>query len=301
MIPVSVSLLLLVVATGAVIGFLGGMLGKGGSALATPVLAAFGIPPIIALAAPLPATVPGSLVAADRYRRLGLIDRTVLRWSLIAGLPATVVGALGSKYVDGRSLVLATDVLLVGLGLRMLLAGPHEAAVTHEVDVEAGVVTAPIHGATADGAIVAATQGRRTLPKTAATVAEPMEEMTATDVSTKATVAVALITGLAAGLLANSGGFLLAPLFVAVLGMSIKPAFGTSLAVASVLAVPGTLVHLGLGHLDPEVVMAFAIGSIPLAGVGARVALSTDSARLERCYGVVLVVFGLAFLIGPHL
>ncbi|MGI8754689.1 MAG: sulfite exporter TauE/SafE family protein [Acidimicrobiales bacterium] len=258
------SLLLLVVATGAVVGFLGGMLGKGGSALATPVLAAFGIPPIIALASPLPATVPGSLVAADRYRRLGLIDWRVLRWSLGIGLPATVVGALGSKYVDGSSLVMVTDVLLVGLGLRMLRAGRH--------------ASAPV-----------------------ALVPEVPEVAEVAEASARATVAVALVTGLAAGLLANSGGFLLAPLFVAVLGMSIKPAFGTSLAVASVLAVPGTLVHLGLGHLDPEVVVAFAIGSIPLAGVGAKVALSTDSARLERGYGVVLVLFGLAFLIGPHL
>ena len=54
------------------------------------------------------------------------------------------------------------------------------------------------------------------------------------------TVAVAAVVGLAAGLLANSGGFLLAPLYLAVLRLPIKPAFGTSLIVSCVLAVPGT-------------------------------------------------------------
>lgn len=241
--------LVLVVLVGAGIGFLGGLLGKGGSALATPFLVALGIPPVIALAAPLPATVPGTLVAARRYRQLGLIDADVLRWSLVAGLPATVVGAVATRWIDAHWLVLVTDAVIVALGVRML-ARP-----------------APEHGV---GEIDHATRSR--------------------------IVAVAVVTGLAAGLLANSGGFLLAPLFVAVLGLGIKPAFGTSLAVAAVLAVPGSLVHLALGHLDWRVVLAFAVGSVPLSGLGARVALRTDPARLERGYGLALAVLGSAFL-----
>ena len=55
--------LLVIMAVGAGIGFLGGLLGKGGSALATPLLVAFGVPPVVALAAPLPATVPGTPAA----------------------------------------------------------------------------------------------------------------------------------------------------------------------------------------------------------------------------------------------
>ena len=243
--------LVLVVLLGAAIGFLGGLLGKGGSALATPFLVALGVPPMVALAAPLPATVPGTLLAADRYRRAGLVDRDVLRWSLLAGLPATVVGAVATRWIGGGDLVLVTDAVIAALGLRML-----------------------VHPSAADGAAPHPVADHRRV------------------------VAVAVVTGLAAGLLANSGGFLLAPLFVAVLGLGIKPAFGTSLAVASVMAVPGTLVHLALGHLDLHVVLAFAAGSVPLSGLGARVALRTDAARLERGYGAVLVVLGAAFLAG---
>ncbi|MCU1496557.1 MAG: hypothetical protein JWM47_510 [Acidimicrobiales bacterium] len=245
--------LFLIVLVGAGIGFLGGLLGKGGSALATPVLVALGIPPVLALAAPLPATVPGTLVAAHRYRRLGLIDRDVLVWSLAAGLPATVLGAVATRWIDAHLLVLVTDVVIVALGVRMLARPATELAEGTDQ----------------------ATRGR--------------------------IIAVAVATGLAAGLLANSGGFLLAPLFVAVLGLGIKPAFGTSLAVAAVMAVPGSLVHLALGHLDLRIVVAFAVGSIPLSGLGAKVALRTDGARLERGYGLVLVVLGTAFLVAPLL
>ncbi len=113
--------LVLVVLLGAAIGFLGGLLGKGGSALATPFLVALGVPPMVALAAPLPATVPGTLLAADRYRREGLVDRDVLRWSLLAGLPATVVGAVATRWIGGHDLVLVTDAVIAVLGLRMLV------------------------------------------------------------------------------------------------------------------------------------------------------------------------------------
>jgi uncharacterized membrane protein YfcA len=244
----AVTSLLLIATVGAGIGFLGGLLGKGGSALATPILVAFGVPPVVALVAPLPATVPGTLVAADSYRRKGFIDRDVLTWSLLAGVPATVLGAFCSKFVDAHALVLVTDAIIAVLGVRMVVTASHAAAEGDQ----------PV---------------RRSL-----------------------VVGVAVITGLAAGLLANSGGFLLAPLFIAVLGMGIKPALGTSLAVAAVLAIPGTLIHLALGHIDPTVVAAFALGSVPLSRLGARVGLRTDPARLERGYGLVLALLGTGFL-----
>lgn len=245
--------MLAILLIGAGVGFLGGLLGKGGSAVATPLLVAIGLPPIVAVAAPLPATVPGALVAARRYRRLGLIDGDVMKWSLIVGIPATIAGAVATRWIDGTHLVVATEVVIVGIGIRMLMGSA-------TVEVERSAEDQHIR-----------------------------------------TVGVALVTGLAAGLLANSGGFLLAPLFVAVLGMSIKPALGTSLAVASALAIPGTFVHMLLGHLDFTVVAIFAVGSVPLSSLGARVALRTDGAKLERIYGGALIVLGVVFLAREYL
>ncbi len=62
------------------------------------------------------------------------------------------------------------------------------------------------------------------------------------------------------------------------------------------LAVPGTLVHAALGHIDWTVTVVFAAASVPLSGVGARVALRTNAHRLERIYGATLLVVGGALL-----
>ena len=76
-----------------------------------------------------------------------------------------------------------------------------------------------------------------------------------------------------------------------------KAAFASSFAVAAVLAVPGTVVHAALGHIDWALVAVFAVTSVPLSFLGARVALRTDPARLERVYGAVIGIFGVVFLI----
>src|SRR4051812_14771201 len=73
---------LAIVVVGAAVGFLGGVFGRGGAAVAPPLLAAFGVPPFIAVAAPLPATVPSTAVASWAYWRHRLIDTTVVIWSL---------------------------------------------------------------------------------------------------------------------------------------------------------------------------------------------------------------------------
>jgi uncharacterized membrane protein YfcA len=237
-------------AIGAAVGFLGGLLGKGGSALATPLLAAVGVPAIVAVASPLPATIPATLLAGAAYWRAGLVDRAVARTCVLAGVPATVIGAVATHWIGGGPLVVVTEVVLAGLGLRFLLR-PHD---PHEV----------VRDRAHPGLL---------------------------------TVAVALVVGLAAGLLANSGGFLLAPLFVVALRLPIKEAFGTSLVVAGVLAVPGTVVHAALGHIDWTLTAAFAVGSIPLAQVGVATALRTAGHHLERGYGLALTLLGVGLLV----
>src|SRR5437763_7463838 len=94
-----------IVVIGIVVGFLAGLFGKGGSAIATPLLHAVGVPAIVAVAAPLPATIPSTLAASVPYRREHLIDPEVLRWSVGFGLPATVAGAMLTRWISGGILV----------------------------------------------------------------------------------------------------------------------------------------------------------------------------------------------------
>jgi uncharacterized protein len=106
-----------------------------------------------------------------------------------------------------------------------------------------------------------------------------------------ATAAVGLLTGL----LANGGGFLLVPLYLLVLGVSMREAVGTSLVVVSVLAIPTLITHWVLGHIDWTVATAFAAGAIPSALAGGKLAHRLAERRLRLAFGWFLIVFATYF------
>jgi uncharacterized membrane protein YfcA len=241
---------LTVVAIGAVVGFLSGLFGKGGSAVATPLLSVTGVPAIVAVASPLPGVIPSTLAASYAYWREGFQDWRVIGWSTAIGIPATAFGAYASRWTGGEPLVIATEVILMVLGARFLI---------HPGD--------PVERATNETAPLG-----RIIP-------------------------VAAVVGVLSGLLANGGGFLLAPLYVVVLQLPLKQAFACSLTVATALAIPGTIVHAALGHIDWAIVALFSITAVPLAYVGARVALRTHARRLERIYGAGLLALGAVTLV----
>jgi hypothetical protein len=110
-------------------------------------------------------------------------------------------------------------------------------------------------------------------------------------------VLVATGVGIISGLLANAGGFLLAPAYARFLKQPIKRSFACSLAVSAVLALPGTIVHAWLGHISWTVAGLIALGSVPFSYLGAKIAIHTKSSRLERIYGFVLTMLGAFFLL----
>lgn len=67
------------VLTGLGVGVVFGMFGAGGSAFATPILALVGVPPLFAVASPLPAMLPAAFNGARRYVRSGNVDGRVAR------------------------------------------------------------------------------------------------------------------------------------------------------------------------------------------------------------------------------
>jgi uncharacterized membrane protein YfcA len=107
------------------------------------------------------------------------------------------------------------------------------------------------------------------------------------------TFSIAAVVGLLSGLLANSGGILFGPLFIRVLHVPTRRALPTSLIVSAFLAIPGTLAHWYLGHIDWALVAALTLGTIPFSFLGAELAIHLRSSTLERIYGIALVVFGI--------
>ena len=233
---------------GAGIGVLFGLFGVGGSAFATPMLAILGVRGIIAVASPLPATMPAALSAAWTYVRSKELDWQVARWSVIGAVPATIAGGIASKYVGGHALLVGSGVVLGVIGVRILR------------------------------------------PVKASQAAECIARRRATLVITAAAG-----VGLFTGLLANGGGFLLVPLYLITLGLTMRTASGTSLVVVAALAIPTLITHWILGHIDWSVAAAFALGALPGAFLGARGALRVTGATLQRTFGIVLIVFAIYF------
>lgn len=240
---------------GIVVGFLGGLFGKGGSAVATPLLSLIGFPGFVAVASPLPATVPGTLIASAEYAHAHLLDWQIVAWSVAVGVPCTVAGSFLTAWTGARPLLILTAIMLLGFGLSFLFR-PQERD---------------------------RTEGQTPAVRPSHWLAR--------------TVVIAAAAGAISGLLANAGGFLLAPLYARFLKQPIKTAFACSLAVASVLAVPGTIVHAYLGHISWLVTGLIALGSVPLSYLGARLAIHTRATRLERWYGLALTALGLFFLL----
>jgi uncharacterized membrane protein YfcA len=237
-------------AVGALIGFLSGLYGVGGSGLSTPTLKLlFPLPDLVALASPLPVTIPTALAGAYSYWRRGLVRREVLLWTTVGGLPGVILGALGTRVIAVSWLMGLTGLFVVVIGLRLLKRG------------ELGAPPA------------SAWSGRKTV----------------------IALGIGVVVGVLSGLLANGGGFLLVPAFILLLGLTMTEAAATSLVCVALFAVPGTLVHWWLGHIDWVLVAALSVGVMPASYLGSRVGLAVGGPRLQTAFGLFLVVFGVAF------
>lgn len=93
-----------------------------------------------------------------------------------------------------------------------------------------------------------------------------------------------------------SGGVLLVPMFVVVLGLSMPESAGTSLVVIAALSIPTLATHWALGHINWTVAAAFALGSIPGAAIGSQVTQRIPAAPMKRSFGIVLIVFAVYFV-----
>ena len=97
-----------------------GLFGVGGSSVATPVLSMLGAPGLIAVASPLPATIPAAVIGAVPYVRSKEARPRAAMWSILGGAPGTVTGALLSRFVGGSALLVTSGVVLAIVGLRVV-------------------------------------------------------------------------------------------------------------------------------------------------------------------------------------
>lgn len=107
---------------------------------------------------------------------------------------------------------------------------------------------------------------------------------------------IGLICGLFSGFLGLGGGILLVPAIVNMFKKDLKTAFGTSLALVSVFTIPGTVAHSILGNIDNKIAILLALGVIPGAYIGSKLAIQTSIQRLSFMFGLFLLVLAGYFI-----
>ena len=107
----------------------------------------------------------------------------------------------------------------------------------------------------------------------------------------------AVVIGFLSGLLANGGGFLLVPLFVLIFGARLREAAATSLPCVAAMAVPGTITHALLGHIDWILALELSVGVVPATYIGARLSMRLRRVHLRQPFGIFMVIFGVYFFV----
>ncbi len=236
---------------GISIGLSSGLFGIGGALVATPLLKLFGgLSALLALASPLPASIPSALSGSWAYYKKSLINFRVVGIVLASAIPLNLIGSYASHYVQSDLLMIATAAVMMYVAITFVVR-----------------------------AWLLKEQAEQSLR-----------------LSVLPLVVVGIITGIFSGLLAVGGGIVMVPAFVRIVRMPLKTALATSLFCVAGLALPGTLVHSSLGHVDWNVALVLALSSIPFSFLGARLALKLRNQLLERIYGLFMLCFASYFL-----
>ncbi len=261
------TLTLIALVAGALIGLSLGALGGGGSILAVPVLVyLLGQDPSAATTGSLVVVGVTSLLGAATAHRAGnvLLGRGVAFGVVAVG--GAVVGAKLSTTVPEPVLMAAFAVLMLVVGGLMVLR-----------QVRRGGGT-PSSRARLDDPII-------TFSPTFACQCPRALKVLVT----------ATVVGLLTGFLGVGGGFLVVPALTLALALPMEYAAGTSLVVITITSAVALAVRAGAGaHPDWGLVLVLTAASAVGGVLGARLAARTDTRRLAAAFSGLVVVVAVA-------
>ena len=269
------------------IGILSGMLGIGGGTVLVPIFRlAFGMSPIMSTATSLFTIIPTSVSGAVSHVRH---KTCVPSLGLAAGLGGACTSPIGVwlATISPAWMVMLAAALIIGYSAVNMLrkawkmkparsAAPAQAEPAGETPVEAAVEQA--------GDAAANDDVEPDVPAGSSEIAADTGKQLAIG------AAIGLGAGLASGYVGVGGGFIMVPLMLSLVGISMKQASGTSLIAVMLLAIPGTIEQGLLGNIDYMAGIAVAVGSIPGAVVGARLVRLVPERTLRFIFGGFLIV-----------
>lgn len=248
---------------GVFVGVMSGLLGVGGGTIMVPIFRlAFGMSPLASTATSLFAIIPTSISGVVAHARA---KTCVPKLGLALGVGGAVMSPLGVwlASVSPGWLVICVAAIVIGFSAFKMF----KKAVKCAPAPRAGAASA--HSAS---------------PK-------PVPDQP--HLSRKQYLqgaCIGLIAGLASGYVGVGGGFIMVPLMLSLVGISMKQASGTSLIAVMLLAIPGTIEQGLLGNIDYMAGIAVAVGSIPGAVIGARLVRLVPERTLRFIFGGFLIV-----------
>lgn len=248
---------------GLTTGLFSGCFGVGGGIICTPLLRMFlGFEPHEAVGTTLALIVPTSFSGALGYYRQNLADLKLLKMFVVPAVLATIGGAWATNYVKGSQLMLAFSALIAFSGLDLMLSLSQSlkerARVKHQAVFEKNAFLSGEGQDKADSWLVG--------------------------------LLVGALTGLMSGFFGVGGGFILIPILLGYYNRPVKIAFGTSLLLVATISIPGAVSHGFSGHVRYLSVLFMALGAIPGAMLGARLALLLKDNFLRRAFGALMLI-----------
>jgi len=106
---------------GLITGFISAFFGIGGSSIDTPLLRIFlHVPQYVALGSPLPTALLAIIIALSVYWKEHLVDKRILKWSLLGGVPGIIFGSYLSGKFSGLALMLFSALVLFFVGVNFI-------------------------------------------------------------------------------------------------------------------------------------------------------------------------------------
>ena len=262
MTPDLVAHIIKVVPIGFVAGLLSGAFGIGGGIVSVPLVKQYvGVDAHVAVGCSLALILPTAIMGAYNYLKHG---KLLVRLATVCAIPAAIctsASSYASKFIPGGELMLALAALMAFVGF----------------DFATGM-------------------SNRMRQKVSALdeAAETPDFVLDKSKVWKASL-IGILVGLLSGLLGVGGGFIMVPAFCYFLDLPLKLAFGTSLVVVAIVAIPGTLVHALEGHVQLWIVLPMLIGSLPGAWLGSYISIKTRDSHLRSVFGVILLIMAIYF------
>lgn len=278
---------------GVAIGILSGMLGIGGGTVMVPLFRlAFGLDPLAATATSLFSIIPTSLAGLSKHLRNGTCIPRIGLICGCAGACASPLGVLAATHspnwavMGGTSLVIGySSITMLRRGIAAVRAERAAAAASPSKAIGAERAGADATASKAAGACaggVKDAEGARSSTEAA--------HVAMTTRTVAAMIAIGLIAGFMGGSVGVGGGFIMVPLFISVLGISMREASGTSLVAVCILAVPGVIEQALLGNVHVSVGLAIAVGSMPGSILGASLVRRIPESALRLLFASFLLV-----------